>query len=85
MIRTKMVVSDLSQHRGVRRDPETGAYLPHEVRKVTLHVCDGESPNNDPNVGAHPCGPLELEFIDPERAEFFEVGKAYMLEFSPAE
>ena len=85
MIRTKMMVSDLCRHHGVRRDSQTGAYLPHEVHKVTLYACDDGSPDNDSHAAARLCGPLELELIDPERSELFEVGKAYVLEFFPAE
>jgi len=85
MIRTKMVVNDIRQHRGVRRDPETGTYNACEVHKVTFDTCAGESRDQQMHTDVRPSGALEIDVIDPERSEFFEVGKSYYLEFFPAE
>ena len=85
MVRTRMVVSEIHRHRGVKRHPETGAYQPHEVHTVTLHACDGEPLNDHVRSATSPFGRLELAVSDQEMPDFFEVGKAYFLDLSPAE
>jgi len=85
MVRSKMVVSDIHRHRGVRRDPATGAYQPREVHKVTFHACDTQPQDDPTHPLASPAGPLELDVSDLALPEFFEVGKACYLDVSPAE
>ena len=85
MVRTKMVVSEIHRHRGVKRHPETGAYQPHEVHTVTLHACEGEPLGGQACPTANPFGRLELAKSNQELPDFFEVGKAYFLDLSPAE
>jgi len=85
MIRTKMVVSDIRQHPGVKRDPETGVCHSRAVCLVTLEACNGEPPDPQMPAAASPRGPLELDLSDVEGSDLFAVGNAYYLEFSPAD
>jgi len=85
MVRTKMVVSEIQHHGGVRRDPETGVYRSRDVHKVRLHACDGGVPEDLVVPIANSAGPLELDLSELELPDFFEVGRTYYLEFSPAE
>jgi hypothetical protein len=62
-------------------------YLPEPANKTTkviLYPVLGESEENKAYWKYTPSGKLEMQMINKEAADVFEVGKEYYIDFTPA-
>lgn len=86
-VRAKFVVNQIerSQNGGYRENGQYDSSLKTEVSTIKLLPVSGGSEENKKFFAWTPTGEIQLGTINPEAAKQFELGKAYYVDFTPAD
>lgn len=84
-VRAKMAVNEIRRYRGSVRNPETGNWDSAEMQAVKLNAVAGGSAEDNTYAQATPAATVDISITNPTTVGFFELGKSYYVDFTPAE
>lgn len=85
MVRAKMTVTEITRHLGAAPNVDGRWSTGQEMHRVKLSAVTTGSPEDNTFAAATPYAALDISITNPKTVGFFELGKAYYLDFSPAD
>jgi len=84
-VRAKLQVLEIKHHHvhAPRKDPTVPESVHVEIRAVPVNSASGKE--NESWSKWTPSGELKLTITNPPAADFFEIGREYYVDFTPAE
>ncbi len=83
VVRAKFQVQSKRDYMGYAM--KDGKYEPAKLTEVILSPVSSNSEDNKSWSEATPCGELKMSITNPAAVDALELGKSYLLDFTPAE